>query len=134
VCYGGGFGPDLEEVARRVERSVDETIALHRKAEYSVLQLGFAPGFPYLQGLPETLRLPRRATPRTVVPAGSVAIANDQTCIYPVAVAGGWHLIGRTPLKLFQPDREPPALLQPGDRVVFRAISPDEFERWEDAP
>lgn len=134
VCYGGDFGPDLETIAGRANRSPDEVISLHSGTEYIVLQLGFAPGFPYLYGLPETLRFPRRETPRTRVPAGSVAIANGQSCVYPSEIPGGWHLLGRTPLRLFAPDHEPPTLLQPGDRVKFRAISPAEFERWEAAP
>jgi inhibitor of KinA len=131
VCYGGQCGPDLEAVAARVGLSTAEVISRHRAAEYFVLQLGFAPGFPYLHGSPEALSVPRRDTPRTEVPAGSVGIANGQSCIYPVAIPGGWNLIGRTPLRLFRPERQPPALLQAGDRVQFRAISPDEFEHWE---
>lgn len=134
VCYSGEFGPDVEDVAARLGLSAEELIARHRDAEYFVLQLGFAPGFPYLHGLPKELSVPRRAVPRTVLPAGSVAIANEQSCIYPVAISGGWNLIGRTPLKLFRPGCEPPVLLQPGDRVVFRAISPDEFAGWEESP
>ena len=131
VCYGAEFGPDLEDVGARVKMSPAEVIALHSAAEYMVLQLGFAPGFPYLHGLPEQLAVPRRETPRVVVPAGSVAIANRQTGIYPVEIPGGWNLIGRTPLKLFRPGQEPPTLLQPGDRVKFRAISADEFAHLE---
>lgn len=127
VCYGGEFGPDLEEVAARVKLSAAEVIARHSAAEYFVLQLGFAPGFPYLRGLPEALAVPRRDTPRVAVPAGSVAIANGQCGIYPVVIPGGWNLIGRTPCKLFFPGQEPFVLLQPGDRVKFRAISVDEF-------
>lgn len=131
VCYGGEFGPDLEDVAARVKLSTGEVMARHSAAEYFVLQLGFAPGFPYLHGLPEELAVPRRATPRMAVPAGSVAIANRQSGIYPVEVPGGWNLIGRTPLKLFLPHDEPPTLLQPGDRVRFRAISATEFANWK---
>jgi inhibitor of KinA len=127
VCYGGEFGPDLEAVATRVKLSVAEVIARHSAAEHSVLQLGFAPGFPYLEGLPEALAVPRRDTPRLAVPAGSVGIANGQSCIYPVVIPGGWNLIGCTPCKLFRPDQEPPVWLQPGDRVKFRAISANEF-------
>ena len=134
VCYDGEFGPDLEAVAARANLSAEEVIALHSGAEYFVLQLGFSPGFPYLHGLPAELAVPRRDTPRTVVPAGSVAIANGQSGIYPIATPGGWNLIGRTPLRLFRPDQQPPTLLQPGDRVKFRVISLAEFERWEAAP
>jgi inhibitor of KinA len=134
VCYGGSFGPDLEGIATRTKRSMEEIIALHSAAEYVVLQLGFAPGFPYLHGLPESLRFPRRETPRTRVAAGSVAIANGQSCIYPAEIPGGWHVLGRTPLRLFDPDCSSPALLQPGDRVKFRPISLHEFERLEETP
>jgi inhibitor of KinA len=134
VCYGGDFGPDLESIATRANRSPEEVVAIHSETEYVVLQLGFAPGFPYLHGLPEALSFPRRETPRTRVPAGSVAIANSQSCVYPSEIPGGWHVLGRTPLRLFRPDREPPTLLQPGDRVKFQPISPEEFERWEAAP
>lgn len=134
VCYGGDFGPDLESIAERAKCSQEEVVALHSEAEYVVLQLGFAPGFPYLHGLPVALRFPRRETPRTRVPAGSVAIANGQSCVYPSEIPGGWHVLGRTPLRLFEPDRTPPVLLQPGDRVKFRPISPDEFKHREAAP
>jgi len=133
VCYGGDFGPDLDSIATRAKRSPEAVVELHSGGEYVVLQLGFAPGFPYLHGLPEALRFPRLETPRTRVPAGSVAIANRQSCVYPSEIPGGWHVLGRTPLRLFQPDRKPPALLGPGDRVKFRPISPEEFDRWEDA-
>lgn len=133
VCYGGEFGPDLEAVAERVKLSPAQVIERHSGADYFVLQLGFAPGFPYLHGLPTELALPRRDTPRTQVPAGSVAIANGQAGIYPLATPGGWHLLGRTPRRLFHPDQEPATLLQPGDRVKFHTISPAEFARTEAA-
>src|SRR5262245_49049758 len=115
VCYGGEFGPDLEAVAARVKLSTAEVIARHCAVDHFVLQLGFAPGFPYLHGLPKSLAMPRRDTPRVAVPAGSVGIANSQSCIYPVVIPGGWNLIGRTPIKLFLPGQKPPTLLQPGD-------------------
>lgn len=127
VCYGGGFGPDLEAVAKHSALATGEVIALHTAAEYTVAMLGFAPGFPYLLGLDEALRVPRRADPRTRVPAGSVAIGGAQTGIYPHELPGGWNLIGRTPFVLFDQQREPPTLLAPGDRVRFRAIGADEF-------
>ncbi len=127
VCYGGEFGPDLDAVATRVNLSCADVIALHSRAEYIVLQLGFAPGFPYLLGLPEALAVPRRDSPRIAVPPGSVGIANDQSCIYPLAIPGGWNLIGRTPWSLFQPGNSPPVLLQPGDLVRFRPIAANEF-------
>jgi inhibitor of KinA len=134
VCYGGEFGPDLEAVALRVKLSAAEVIARHTATEFFVLQLGFSPGFPYLHGLPAELSVPRRESPRTAVAPGSVGIANAQSCIYPLATPGGWQLIGRTPLRLFRPTEQPPALLQPGDRVKFHAITPAEFKRREAAP
>jgi KipI family sensor histidine kinase inhibitor len=114
-------GPDLEEVARRTGLSPAEVIALHAGREYEVALLGFVPGFAYLSELDPRLVLPRRETPRTRVPAGSVAIAGAQTGVYPAATPGGWHLIGRTSLRLFDPAREPAALLAVGDRVRFVA-------------
>ena len=129
VCYGGEFGEDLDAIAARADISIDEVIARHTQAEYTVAMLGFAPGFPYLLGLDPALHVPRRANPRTRVPAGSVAIGGAQTGIYPRELPGGWNLIGRTPLALFDADREPPCLLAPGDRVRFRAIDADEFRR-----
>jgi KipI family sensor histidine kinase inhibitor len=129
VCYGGEFGSDLDAVAEHAGLSRDDVVARHAAAEYSVAMLGFAPGFPYLLGLDPTLQVPRRSTPRTRVPAGSVAIGGAQTGIYPRGLPGGWHLIGRTPLVLFDPAREPPCLLAPGDRVRFRAIGAGEFAR-----
>jgi len=129
VCYGSEYGPDLDAVAGHAGLSRDEVVARHAAAEYTVAMLGFAPGFPYLLGLDPALRAPRRATPRTRVPAGSVAIGGAQTGIYPRELPGGWHLIGRTPRVLFDPAREPPCLLAPGDRVRFRTIEADEFAR-----
>jgi KipI family sensor histidine kinase inhibitor len=129
VCYGGEFGPDLEEVARLSGLAKEQVIAAHSEAEYIVYFLGFAPGFPYLGGLPPALAVPRLAEPRRTVAAGSVAIGGGQTGIYPVATPGGWRLIGRTPLSLFDPAAEPPTLLQAGDRLRFRAIDRDEYDR-----
>jgi KipI family sensor histidine kinase inhibitor len=127
VCYGGECGPDLTELADHSKLSVEAVIAQHCGAAYRVAMLGFAPGFPYLLGLPPALHAPRRATPRTRVPAGSVAIGGAQTGIYPRELPGGWQLIGRTPLPLFDLTRHPPALLAPGDCVRFRAIDALEF-------
>jgi inhibitor of KinA len=127
VCYGGPFGPDLEAVAAQRGLTPEEVVRRHSCAIYLVYVIGFSPGFPYLGGLPESLQVPRRAIPRTSVAPGSVGIANDQSCIYPMATPGGWNLVGRTPLKLFRWDAEPPTLLRPGDRVKFRAITPEEF-------
>ncbi len=122
VRYGGEFGPDLDSVAEACGLSPTDVIALHSAQPYPVLMLGFMPGFPYIGELPTPLRLPRRPTPRTHVPAGSVAIANDQTGIYPNTSPGGWHLLGRTTATLFDPQRDPPSLLRPGDLVRFHAI------------
>ncbi|HEX5960369.1 MAG TPA: 5-oxoprolinase subunit PxpB [Rhodanobacteraceae bacterium] len=124
VCYDG---PDLDAVAAYAGLSRAEVIARHTAAAYTVAMLGFAPGFPYLLGLDPALHMPRREYPRTRVPAGSVAIGGAQTGIYPRELPGGWNLVGRTPLVLFDPLREPPCLLAPGDRVRFRAIGTDEF-------
>lgn len=130
VCYGGDFSPDLAAVASHARTTTDEVIARHTAGEYTVAMLGFAPGFPYLLGLDPALQMPRRATPRTRVPAGSVAIGGAQTGIYPSELPGGWQLIGRTPLVLFDPQREPPCLLAPGDRVRFRPIDATEFTQF----
>jgi KipI family sensor histidine kinase inhibitor len=119
VRYGGPDGPDLAEVAARTGHSEADVVRLHAAVEYRVFCVGFVPGFPYLGLVPEELALPRRATPRLRVPAGSVAIAGRQTGIYPADTPGGWHLIGRTDLPVWDPGREPPALLQPGARVRF---------------
>ncbi len=122
VCYGGEFGPDLEAVAAHASISIDDVIDRHRNASYEVAMLGFMPGFPYLRGLDATLYTPRLAIPRTRVPAGSVGIGGAQTGIYPRELPGGWHLIGRTPLTLFDPDRDAPALLRPGQKIQFTRI------------
>lgn len=119
VCYGGECGPDLEAVAEFAELSVKEVVALHGGAVYTVAAVGFSPGFPYLLGLPERLWLPRRKTPRLAVAAGSVAVAGGQAGIYPFASPGGWHVLGRTGVRLFDPEAERPALLKVGDRVRF---------------
>lgn len=131
VCYGGDFGPDLAEVAARSGLGVEKVAALHSGANYLVHAVGFTLGFAYLGGLPEKIHTPRRATPRTSVPAGSVGIGGAQTGVYPLATPGGWNLIGRTPLMLFDATRAEPARLSVGDRVKFRAISPEEFAAWK---
>lgn len=122
-------GPDLIELARDAGLTPQEFARRHAVGEYRVAFLGFAPGFAYLAGLSEELRSPRMATPRTRVPAGSVGIGGPYTGIYPEKTPGGWKLIGRAPVRLFDPGKEPPALLLPGDRVSFRMIGKDEFER-----
>lgn len=128
VAYGG---PDLESVARSAGLSAEEVSVRHAAADYRVAFLGFAPGFAYLTGLPPELALPRLSTPRPRVPAGSVAVAGGYSGIYPAESPGGWNLIGRAGARLFDPDRDPPALLAPGDRVRFRARRPEELERPE---
>jgi KipI family sensor histidine kinase inhibitor len=127
VCYGGEHGPDLVEVATLCRLDAAAVIARHTAADYRVAMLGFAPGFPYLLGLDPQLAVPRRTDPRQRVPAGSVAIGGSQTGIYPEALPGGWQLIGRTPLRLFNITADTPSLFAPGDRVRFQAIDEDRF-------
>ena len=127
VCYGGEFGLDLEDAARHCGLSAAEIIQRHAEPFYQVYFLGFLPGFAYLGGLPPSLTVPRRSVPRLVVPAGAVGIAGEQTGVYPLETPGGWQIIGRTPLKLYDPQREPLSLLALGDSVKFVSISPDQF-------
>lgn len=129
VCYDPALAPDLIESAARLGITIETLVARHRAPLYRVAMLGFAPGFPYLLGLDPGLALPRRAQPRPRVEAGSVAIGGSQTGIYPQASPGGWQLIGRTPLRLFDPDRQPPCPLAPGDAVRFVPIGRDVFDR-----
>lgn len=131
VCYGGEHGPDLSAVAARAGLSVEGVVALHSGTDYRVLAVGFAPGFPYLGGLPDVLHTPRLATPRVRVPAGSVGIGGTQTGVYPLATPGGWNLIGRTPLALFRPTEREPALLRVGDRVRFKVITTEALTAWK---
>jgi 5-oxoprolinase (ATP-hydrolysing) subunit B len=119
VHYGGAFGPDLDALAAHAGLPAREVVQRHAQADYVVFFLGFQPGFAYLGGLDDALHMPRRAQPRLEVPAGSVGIGGAQTGIYPATSPGGWQLIGRTMLPLFDPARTPPTLLQPGDRVRF---------------
>lgn len=119
VIYGGEAGPDLGEVARHCGLTEKQVVELHSSVEYVVWFLGFQPGFPYLGGLPEQLAMPRRAEPRLQVAAGSVGIGGAQTGVYPLATPGGWQLLGRTTLALFDAQRKEPALLRSGDRVRF---------------
>jgi KipI family sensor histidine kinase inhibitor len=127
VCYEPEYALDLKEVAKKAGLSEEDVAKLHAGGEYRVLMMGFAPGHAYMGGLDGKLAVPRRASPRAVVPAGSVAIANEQTVVYPYAISGGWNVIGRTPMVLFDAKRPRPSLLWPGDRVRFRAITKDEF-------
>jgi KipI family sensor histidine kinase inhibitor len=130
ICYGGEYGPDLAMLAAHAGLREDEVIARHCAGDYRVAMLGFAPGFAYLLGLDPALAMPRRANPRVRVPAGSVGIGGTQTGIYSRATPGGWNLIGRTPLALFDPARSPPALLVPGQSLRFRPISTADFTAW----
>lgn len=126
VVYGGVFGPDLEHVAAHAGLAPEEVVRRHAAGRYVVYMLGFLPGFTYLGGLDPSLATPRRRAPRLRVPGGSVAIGGQQTGIYATDGApGGWHVIGRTWLPLWDPDRRPPALLRPGDRVRFVPVSPE---------
>lgn len=129
VCYGGAFGPDLAFVAAHTGLTPAEVITRHAAPDYLVYLIGFAPGFPYLGGLDERLATPRLAAPRALVPAGAVGIAGRQTGVYSLPTPGGWQLIGRTPLRLFDPDRAAPSLLSAGQYVRFVPISAAEFER-----
>jgi inhibitor of KinA len=129
VCYETEFALDLEQVARHAGVHWKEVVDLHCGAEYRVHCVGFTPGFPFLGGLPRKIATPRRDVPRKEIPAGSVAIGGAQTGIYPIKSPGGWNVIGRTPLRLFDPQKDPPALLLAGDRVRFRSITREEFEK-----
>ncbi|MFE4044625.1 MULTISPECIES: 5-oxoprolinase subunit PxpB [unclassified Priestia] len=128
VCYGGEYGPDLEYVARHHNLTTEEVISIHSEGEYLAYMIGFAPGFPFLGGLSERIATPRRPSPRTSIPAGSVGIAGMQTGVYPISTPGGWQLIGQTPVKLFLPEQNPPSLLQAGDIVKFEPISKEEYQ------
>ena len=126
VCYDSSFGIDLESIAAQSDLDINQVIEIHSSASYTVGALGFAPGFAYLRGIDQRLNLPRRASPRTRVEAGSVAIASEYTGVYPADLPGGWHVLGRTPVKLFVAGR---SLLQVGDRVQFQPISMSDFTK-----
>lgn len=128
VCYAGEYALDLEDVARMSGLSMAEVVLAHSDTIYDVLLIGFLPGFPFMGEVTENLRLARRTTPRTAVPAGSVAIANDQTAIYPWISPGGWHILGRCAVPLFDSALASPALLSPGDRVRFLSVTMKEFD------
>lgn len=133
VCYDAECGPDLADVAAHTKLSVEEVIQLHASATYRVCFLGFTAGFAYLSGMPEALHTPRLSTPRRAVAAGSVGIAGGQTGIYPTETPGGWRLIGRTPLRMFDPQSNQPTHVTPGDRLRFSPINRSEFElRWRE--
>ncbi|MEP7013818.1 MAG: 5-oxoprolinase subunit PxpB [Verrucomicrobiota bacterium] len=128
VCYDPNFALDLDHVAEHAHVSAAEVIELYSAPEYRVSCIGFTPGFPFLSGLDKKIATPRRDTPRKEIPAGSVGIGGAQTGVYPLRSPGGWNIIGRTPLALFDPAKSPPALLQAGDRVRFRSITREEFD------
>jgi inhibitor of KinA len=130
VCYGGDFGPDLPQVAAFAGMTEDDVIRTHATGTYRVFMLGFVPGFAYLGIVDQRIAMPRHATPRVRVPSGSVAIAGVQTGIYPAETPGGWQLIGRTPLRSFDPCRDEPFLIKAGDAVQFYAIDREEYDRW----
>ena len=127
LVYGGEYGPDLGYVAGHNGLSEEEVIAIHSGDDYLVYAMGFTPGFPYMGGMSEKIATPRLQSPRTSISAGSVGIAERQTGVYPIASPGGWQLIGRTPLRLFDPDRHPPALVDPGDYVRFLRVDEGTF-------
>jgi KipI family sensor histidine kinase inhibitor len=127
VCYGGDYGPDLKDVAEYASMSTEEVVALHSSKDYIIYMLGFLPGFPYLGGLDDRLHIPRLAKPRVRIPAGSIAIGGAQTGIYPLDSPGGWRIIGRTPLDIYDPKREKPILYQAGDCIRFVPVDEKEF-------
>lgn len=129
VCYHPSLGPDLETLAALHKLTVEEVIAIHTRPLYPIYMLGFTPGFPYLGGLEEKLHTPRLDSPRKIVPAGSVGIANNQTGIYPIESPGGWQLIGRCPIKLFDPRRKEPILLKAGNLLKFKSIDIETYDR-----
>jgi KipI family sensor histidine kinase inhibitor len=130
VVYGDKYGPDLEWIADYHKMTRQDVIRLHTQPTYQVYMIGFMPGYPYMGEVPDELVTPRRKTPRTHVPGGSVGIAQKQTGIYPVASPGGWQIIGRTPVRLFDPQGKPPSFLEMGDRVKFFVITEQELLRW----
>jgi len=127
ACYESSYAPDLEEVSARTGRSPEDIIRLHAETTFHVYMIGFVPGHPYMGDLPEWLALPRRVDPRVKVPTGSIAIAGRLSVIYPLESPGGWHLIGATPVRLFDPQARRPSLLSPGDQVKFNPITDREF-------
>ena len=133
VCYQGEYAPDLGDVARHAGLSESEVVKAHASGTYLVYMLGFTPGFPYLGGMSERIAAPRRPSPRTKIPAGSVGIADRQTGIYPVESPGGWNIIGRTPARLFDPGRENPVLLRAGQYIRFFPITADEYQGISEA-
>jgi len=132
VLYGGECGPDIDFVAQYARLSVEDVIRIHSGTPYQIYMMGFTPGYAYLGGLPEAIHAPRLETPRILIPAGSVGIANNQTGIYPVPSPAGWRIIGRTPLKLFDPTKTRPFLYQAGDFIKFNSISQTDYNHLAD--
>lgn len=133
VVYGGDFGIDLDDVARAHQITTVEVIARHTKNDYLVAMIGFTPGFAYLSGLDASIATPRRESPRTETPAGTISIGGAQACVQCLAAPSGWHLLGRTPVRTFHPKREPVFLLEPGDQINFYAIGANEFDAMDRA-
>ena len=131
TCYGGDLGPDLEEVAAATGMSPEDVIRIHSAETYHVYVVGFLPGWPYMGDLPARLALPRREIPRVKVPMGAVCIAQRMTGIYPIESPGGWHLLGRTPVRMFDKRRSKPVLLTPGDSVRYEPVTRAEYDRLE---
>jgi inhibitor of KinA len=134
VCYESDFAPDLNDLAITNNLTVEEVVQLHSSKIYTVMFIGFSPGFPFLTGLDNRLHFPRKTTPRLKVHQGSIGIAGSQTGIYSLDSPGGWQIIGRTPIKLFNINSEKPTLLKAGDKVKFYPISKKEFYSWEEQP
>ena len=132
TLYGGEYGPDIEFVAEHNKISTDEVIKIHSSTEYLIYMIGFTPGFPYLGGMNDKIAAPRLEAPRTKIPVGSVGIAGTQTGIYPIESPGGWQLIGRTPVKLYDPYRKDPVLLNAGDYIKFVQIDEKEYKKIEE--
>ncbi|MBU3170024.1 5-oxoprolinase subunit PxpB [Clostridium estertheticum] len=132
TLYGGEYGPDIDFVAKHNKISIDEVIKIHTDREYLIYMIGFTPGFPYLGGMSDKIEAPRLQNPRTKIPVGSVGIAGKQTGIYPVESPGGWQLVGRTPVKLYDPCRDEPVLLNAGDYIKFVSIDENEYKIIED--
>lgn len=132
VLYGNEFGPDLEYIATYNKIPSEKVIELHTEKEYLVYMLGFAPGFPFFGGVDKRISTPRKEKPRPAIPAGSVGIAGEQTGVYPIETPGGWQVIGRTPVNLFNPEMSSPTLLQPGDRVRFTPITREEYFSYKE--
>lgn len=132
TIYGGEYGPDIDFVAEDNNLSVEKVIEIHSSRDYLIYMLGFTPGFSYLGGMDERIATPRLENPRTRIPAGSTGIAGSQTGIYPIDSPGGWQLIGRTPIKLYNPEDDPPVLLKAGDYVRFKPVDEEEYRRIKD--